>query len=85
MLRVYFHPRTTKQLLRIPKSTRIRILDTISGLELLDHPLQHSHVIKLSGRGGIDFRLRISDYRVKFSLQDDLVRINRIEHRQVGY
>ncbi|MAG29208.1 hypothetical protein CL632_03665 [bacterium] len=85
MLRVFFHPRTEKQILRIRKSIRTNILDSISELQMLDHPLQHRRVIKLSGRDGEDFRLRVGDYRVKFSFQNNVVRINRVEHRQVGY
>lgn len=62
MLRVEFHTRATKQLLRIPKQFREKILDSLAILETLNHPLQHQRVIKLSGRDGKDFRMRIGDY-----------------------
>ena len=86
MLRVGFHPRAAKQLLRIPKQFQEQILHSLSALETLNHPLQHQRVIKLSGRGGQDFRMRVGNYRVKFSLRDDnVLLIISVEHRQAGY
>ncbi|OGY92078.1 MAG: hypothetical protein A3H70_04720 [Candidatus Komeilibacteria bacterium RIFCSPLOWO2_02_FULL_48_11] len=86
MLRVGFHPRAAKQLLRIPKQFQEQILHSLSALETLNHPLQHQRVIKLSGRDGKDFRMRVGDYRAKFSLRDNGdVLVTRVEHRQVGY
>lgn len=86
MLGILFHPRTTKQLLRIPKQFREQILDNIESLRTQNHPLQHQRVIKLSGRDGQDFRMRVGNYRVKFSLRDDnVLLVTRVEHRQVGY
>ncbi len=86
MLRVRFHPRAAKQLLRIPKQFREHILDNLEELGTFNHPLEHRRVIKLSGRDGNDFRMRVGDYRAKFSLRDaGDVLVTRVEHRQVGY
>lgn len=86
MLRVLFHPRATKELLRLPKNVRLRILDAVAELEKLNQPLQHRLVLKLSGRSAQDFRLRVGNYRIKFSLRDaHEVLITHVEHRQAGY
>lgn len=53
---------------------------------MFNNPLEHRRVIKLSGRDGNDFRMRVGDYRAKFSLRDaGDVLVTRVEHRQVGY
>lgn len=86
MLRVLFHPRAEKELLKLSKNYRLKILDQLAALEKLNHPLQHRRVIKLSGRGGRDFRLRVGDYRVKFTLRGaHTVLVTHVEHRQAGY
>lgn len=85
MLKVVFHPRANKELIKIPKNTRLKILDKISEFQKLNHPLQHQGVIKLSGRKTEDFRLRTGDYRIKFALNGDIIFITHIQHRQIGY
>lgn len=86
MLRVFTHPSAEKELLGIPKEFRLAILENIGELETLNHPLQHRRVIKLRGRRTKDFRLRVGDYRVEFTLEEpEVLRITRIKHRQAGY
>lgn len=86
MLQVVFHPTVAKELLKIPKQFRLQIVDKIKELELLNHPLQHQKVIKLKGYKTEDFRLRVGDYRVKFTLSDSfIIFITHIQHRQIGY
>ena len=86
MLQVSFHPKATKELLRIPKKMRLQVLDKIAELEKVNHPLQCPKVEKLRARKTEDFRLRSGNYRVKFTLIDPgIIKIIHIEHRQVGY
>ena len=86
MLRVFFHPRAKKDLLRLPKKIRLAVLDELEALEKHNHPLQHRNVIKLSGSSRKDFRLRVGSYRVKFTLRDThKVFITSVDHRQAGY
>ena len=86
MLKVFFHPQAGKELLKIHRKIRLKILNKITELEHLDHPLQHQKVIKLRGRKTKDFRLRIDDYRVKFTLRNSsAIFITHVQHRQVGY
>lgn len=86
MLRVFFHPKATKELLRIPKKMRLQILDKIAELEKLNYPMQHRKVEKLRAKKTEDFRLRSGSYRIKFTLMyPELIKITHIQHRQVGY
>ncbi len=85
MLKVFLHPEANKEIKKIPKAYRSRILERLGELEKLSHPLQHPKIIKLSGAEN-NFRLRVGDYRIKFTLRDsDTVLITHIQHRQVGY
>jgi mRNA-degrading endonuclease RelE of RelBE toxin-antitoxin system len=86
MLHVLFHPRAKKELLVLPKNIRQQILKSLAELEALNHPLQHKQVLKLSGQGRQDFRLRVGSYRVKFTLRSSHnILITHVQHRQAGY
>ena len=64
-----------------------RVVARLKELSTLTHPLQHPHVIKLEGgKKGERFRLRVGDYRVKFTFhKPSLLLVTRIQHRQAGY
>lgn len=85
MLKINVSPRATKEILKIPKKIRLNILDRIAELENVNHPLQHRNVIKLEARKDKAFRMRVGDYRVKFTLENSTIRITHVQHRQVGY
>ena len=85
MLKISFHKKTSKELLKIPKEIRLLILERITELEKLNHPLQYQNVIKLKGRKNEEFRLRVGNYRIKFSLRNSDIFITHIQHRQCGY
>ena len=87
MLHVEFHPRAEKELLKIPKEFRLNILDQLTKLEPLSHPLQHRNVRKLRDcPGGAEYRLRKGTYRAKFAfLKPGTVWVLHVEHRQAGY
>ena len=86
MLKIIIHPRAKKELLKIPKSIRLKIVERIDELEKLNHPLQHPRVKKLRGRKIEEFRLRVRDYRIKFILAGpQTIKIIHIQHRQIGY
>ena len=85
MLEVFLHPSARKELKRVPKNDHNRILEQLSMLEKCDHPLEHQRVIKLSGRKTDDYRLRVGDWRVKFTLQNAVVYVTEVENRQAGY
>ncbi len=75
-----------KELLKIPKQFRSAILREIRSMEKLLHPLEHRNARKLEGRNTKDYRLRVGDYRVKFSLEKDgTAVITHVQHRQAGY
>jgi len=86
MLQISFHPKSAKELLKISKKIRLQILDKIAELEKLNHPLQHQKVKKLRARRTEDFRLRIGNYRIKFTLESpNIIKITHIQHRGIGY
>lgn len=86
MLSVVFHPTASKEILKIPKEIRLLILGRITELEKSKHPLEHRSVIKLRQKGAEDFRMRVGDYRIKFTLRNSrMVLITHVQHRQVGY
>lgn len=86
MLQVILHRQAQKDVLRIPKKIRLRILGELINLEKLDRPLQHPHALKLGGRKTEDFRIRVGDHRIKFTLfTAKQILITSIEHRQAGY
>lgn len=86
MLNVRLHRKATKQLKKLPENTQRQIIDSLSSLEKSGHPLKCKNVIKLSGRKGQDFRMRVGDYRIKFTLDiRSTVLVTRVEHRQAGY
>lgn len=85
MLAYSFHPTAEKELARLPLKEQGRILAEMKALCQLNHPLQHHKVIKLEGADN-EFRLRVGDYRVKFTLRDKtFIFVTHIQHRQAGY
>ena len=85
MLVISFHPDAEKELLHIPKKSRLAITGEIDSLEKLAHPLQHRHVKKLKGRDD-RYRMKVRTYRVKMELREGtLLKIYHIERRQAGY
>lgn len=76
----------SKELLRIPMHFRSAILHEIRSIEKLLHPLEHRNVKRLEGRRTKDYRLRVGDYRIKFSLEKDgTAVVTHIQNRQAGY
>ncbi|TSC78200.1 MAG: hypothetical protein G01um101429_888 [Parcubacteria group bacterium Gr01-1014_29] len=85
MLTYFFHPTAEKEIARLPLKEQGRIFVQMRALCQLTHPLQHRNVIKLEG-GENEFRLRVGNYRVKFTLRNkSSILVTHVEHRQVGY
>ncbi len=85
MLPVFLHPSARKALAWIPKKDHNRILDQLGALETCAHPLEHRRVIKLSARKTDDYRLRVGDWRIEFTLRTKNIFVTEIKNRQVGY
>ena len=85
MLVLIFHPRAEKNLLAIPKKTRLAILTELDALRAMRHPLEHRRAKKLQGVTN-SYRIRIGDYRILTELKDTMhLFILDIRNRQVGY
>jgi mRNA-degrading endonuclease RelE of RelBE toxin-antitoxin system len=68
----------------------IRRLDRATAMRVFDGILHHArtgggNVEPLHGDMTGSFRLRLGDYRVLFSLQDDAMRIFGVRHRREAY
>ncbi|MEK7063202.1 MAG: hypothetical protein AAB955_00755 [Patescibacteria group bacterium] len=85
MLAVFLHPSARKALVRVPKKDHNRILGQLAALEACGHPLQHPRVIKLSVRKTDDYRLRVGDWRIEFTLKNKQLLVTEIKNRQAGY
>lgn len=86
MIHILYHRRAAKALTSLPRLFALSITNCVEELSRCSHPLEHRHVIKLKGRRTQDYRLRVGDYRVKFSLEkDNTAVITHVEHRQAGY
>jgi mRNA interferase RelE/StbE len=68
----------------------VRALDQATAMRIFDGILHFARtgsgkVIPLHGDMAGSFRLRLGDYRVLFSLQDDIMSIFGVRHRSTAY
>ncbi len=69
-------------LARLDRATRLRVAASIQRLVLTDA----GNIKKLRGIDPPEYRLRVGDFRVRFSFPDsDTVRINRVQNRKEAY
>jgi mRNA interferase RelE/StbE len=80
---VIIKPSAEKQLDKLAKATRIRVLDK---LEDLRHDPRPEGAVKLKRADDL-WRIRIGDYRVIYQILDDrlLVIVVRVSHRKDAY
>ena len=80
---IIIKPSAEKQLDKLPKSVRVRVLDKLE--ELRQDPRPHG-AIKLIGADDL-WRIRIGDYRVVYEIQDErlIVLVLRVAHRKDIY
>lgn len=76
-------PKATKQLDKLPQEIRNKILEKILTLKLNPRP---SGIKALKGNKGL-LRLRIGEYRVIYSIEDDrlIITIIEVRHRSKIY
>ena len=81
---VYLKRRAEQALRRLPQTIRIRV-DALL-MQLADNP-RPSGVVKLSGKVGSHWRIRIGNYRILYQIDDQrhIVEIYRIKHRSHAY
>jgi len=72
---VEFSKAALKSLKKLKKKTYQKILNSCEELEDLDNPLLHRDVRALTGRLKGFYRLRVSDYRVIFELDNTEKRV----------
>jgi mRNA interferase RelE/StbE len=80
---VVIAPTAKKEMTRLPKKMLERIVKAIDSLA--DDPRPHG-CLKLEGHEN-RYRIRVGDYRVIYSLEDDVLRvlIIRVRHRKDAY
>ncbi len=62
--RIEVKPSAEKQYLRLDRTTRRRIKETLHGLERAEQPLLHPRVRPLTGKLKGDYRVRVGGWRV---------------------
>lgn len=72
-----------KELQRVSKNVRSRVIEVLGGLEQKPRP---NGAVKLRGKSGL-WRVRIGDYRVIYAIDDDqrMVDVSAIRHRSDAY
>ena len=62
--RIEVKPSAEKQYLKLDRTTRRRIKDSLRDLEEVDQPLLHSRVRPLTGKLKGDYRVRVGGWRI---------------------
>ena len=65
--RIEIKPTAEKQYLKLDRTTRRRIKQTLRELERAERPLLHARVRPLTGQLKGDYRVRVGDWRVLFT------------------
>ncbi|MBF0354248.1 MAG: type II toxin-antitoxin system RelE/ParE family toxin [Alphaproteobacteria bacterium] len=80
--RIVFEPRALKEFEALDGQMRRRVLKALQ--KLATNPFSSANVKALHGGG---FRLRVGDWRVLYSVQDDilLILVLKIAHRREAY
>ena len=65
--RIEIKPSAEKQYLKLDKTTRQRIKETLRDLENAEQPLLHPRVRPLTGKLKGDYRVRVGSWRVLFT------------------
>lgn len=83
MYRIELKPSCEKQLYRLPKNIQTQIRKALDKLQI--EPRNHS-VKKLSGLASA-YRMRVGDYRIVFTIEDNIlfILVIRIGHRKDIY
>lgn len=80
-MRIAFHPDVYKQLQQLPRPVFAASLNTI--IALVDEP-RPAGVKKLVGSRQ-DWRLRIGEYRIVYTIDGDTLTIMQVRHRRDVY
>lgn len=81
---VYVESRAGRELQRLPRSV-VRRIDAVLR-RLADDPRPHG-VVKLAGRTGAGWRVRVGEHRILYRIDDERHRVEvyRIKHRREAY
>jgi mRNA interferase RelE/StbE len=80
---VEFSTAAARELRKLPKNVRIRLLDTIETLTVEPRPPQARRLVGTD----LAWRLRVGDYRVIYEVEDELLLVSvvRAAHRREVY
>jgi mRNA interferase RelE/StbE len=84
VLHVLIPRKALKQLRGIPTHLHKNIFDHLEELRQHDHPLHHQNVEKIRDTKN-EYRMRIGDYRIRFTLRDHEVLVTHLRHRKDAY
>lgn len=80
-LRIDWSEEARADIRRLDQATAMRILNS---LHRFLRP-EHGDVKRLRGSDPPEFRLRLGDYRLRFSQHGDVLRIHSVKHRSEAY
>ncbi len=83
MYNVVFTPHAKKDLIKLPKNVQNRIIKKIKFFTNSENPLAFSK--PLINLPPLTHRFRVGDYRVAFYITENIITIDRIEHRKDVY
>jgi mRNA-degrading endonuclease RelE of RelBE toxin-antitoxin system len=86
MFNYKFTSSAEKKIRKIPKRFQKQIFNDLESICPFSHPLQSVKVLKLKGNyNEPTYRLRSGDYRVIFRIENKILFIASVHHRQEGY
>ena len=83
MTSVVLTKQAQKELRKLPRNVRIRIIEKIEWYSHQENPLHFADT--LSGEDEQLYRFRIGTYRIIFEVTDNTIRILKISHRRDVY
>jgi mRNA interferase RelE/StbE len=84
MYRIFLTPKAIRDLDKIPRDVQKKIAHVFE-TKFKHDPFSHVLDIKKLQKPEVDYRLRIGEYRVLYSVKKDLITVYKIRHRKDVY
>lgn len=84
MFEIYIQKQAEKQLRKLPKSIVAKVFSSIAN-DIVKNPLPSNHKVKKLHAPLHGYRYKIPPYRILYTIENNVIRIYKIMHRQSGY
>jgi mRNA-degrading endonuclease RelE of RelBE toxin-antitoxin system len=84
MARVFLEPKAEREFKKLPRDVRLLVHGILTGIFSTD-PLSPVLDVRKMQPPLPGYRLRIGEYRVLFTLENDIAKVYRIRHRKDAY